>query len=106
MFETVRLCESSQIEPMPGPTLTVVWGSKQPINQFFVSVRGTIMNESVNLLDGRRQTDQGKTDTANELLFCGARRQLELFGLKLQDYEAVDGVLNLRRSNRRKPDAF
>ena len=62
----VRIGVASGVQPVSGPSFTVVGRGQQSINQPFVGFGGTVLEKSAQLLNCRRKANQVEIEPAGE----------------------------------------
>ena len=92
MFESVAFGVAHEIQPVTGPAFAVVRRGEQTVDEPFVSLWRTILNENVDVLRRGRQADEIERHAADELLFRGGSCGLEMFGLQVGEDELVDRI--------------
>src|SRR4030095_9333395 len=88
----VRVCVSSQVEPVPSPPFTVVRRLEQLINQTLVSVGSAVRYEGINLLERRSQAQQIEAETADQCHAIGFGRRSETLLFETRQEEGADLV--------------
>ena len=91
-FVTVGVCIADDIEPVPSPTLTKLRTSEQVIYLSFVSIRGIIRHERVNVLRERRQSNQVLIEPAEDDAFFGRWSWRKTVSGKFLGDESVDWI--------------
>jgi hypothetical protein len=90
--KTVRLAEACKIEPVVGHALGIARRREQAIDEALVRIRRRVGDESVDLLERRRQARQRQADAADQRLAVGCGRGREAFAVKKIQHEPVDIV--------------
>ena len=83
---------AGDVEPMASPTLPVVGGIQQTVDQALVGAGPGIGQKPGNFSRSRRQADQIEADAANERPPVGFGRRRNSFGFQPGQDEAVDGA--------------
>src|SRR5262249_22463239 len=105
MLEAVALGKAGEIEPVPGPAFAVVGAGQRAADQVFVSRRGGVIQEALDILWRRRQAEQIEVNPANKLAAIHQRIRRNARRLLLDSNEVVDwgaapgGIFDFRRFN-------
>ena len=78
----VGLRKAHHVQPVPSPALTVLWFLQQPVNHPLESTRSVICNKALNLLVGRRKTDEVEIGPPDKLTAGGRGRRLKPLALE------------------------
>ena len=85
----VRFGVADKIQPVPRPTLSVVRGCEQPLDDILESLRRVVGEKVPDLLGRRRKADQVKRDSPQEGAFAGRRSRRQSFGFERSQDEVV-----------------
>ena len=82
---------AGHVQPVPAPVLPVPRRVEQPPDHFVEGVGGGVVQETFDVLDGRRQAGQVESGSPQEGQLVGRRRRFQTFLFQLGQNESVDG---------------
>src|SRR5262249_23456287 len=90
VLEAVSVRKADDIQPVLPPALSVMRAGQQPVNDFLISVRRSVANESIHF--GWRRWQSGKVEgqTTDENRTRRGRRGVQPLSLQASQHECVD----------------
>src|SRR5262245_10530809 len=88
----IPVAVTPDVHPVSAPAFAVAGTGEQPIDDFFVPVRGRVLEGGVQLVARGRQTDQVKVYAAHQDGPGGLRPRRETALLVLDRDEGINGI--------------